>query len=77
MFGRRRDCRGRALWIRPYPVTERDEIGAGLRQRPDLVQACGIADAGHFEQLRPPLRRSCTSSNGKRRPRRSGSPNIT
>jgi hypothetical protein len=41
--------------MRPYPITERDKIGASLRQRCDLVEACGIADTGQFEQLRPPV----------------------
>ena len=35
-------------------LTQRDEVGAGLRQRGNLVVACRIADAGDFEQLRPP-----------------------
>src|SRR5580658_7171043 len=55
-FGRRRhDCRY-ALRLRPYPLTERYEIGAGPRQHADLVEACGIADAGYFEQTLPPLK---------------------
>ena len=35
-------------------VAERDEIGAGGGERRDLVERGGKADAGDFEQLRPP-----------------------
>ena len=71
-----------AFALRPYPITERDEIGAGLRQRADLVEACGIADAGQLEQVPPTTSsRSCIVVEGRRRPCRSrrseGSPNIT
>src|SRR5579863_562983 len=43
-----------AVRLHPYPLTQGDEIGAGLHKRADFVQACRIADARHFEQLRPP-----------------------
>ncbi len=40
--------------MRPYPVTKRDKVGAGSRQRLDFVETGGIADAGDFDELRPP-----------------------
>ena len=40
--------------MRPYPITERDEIGAGLRERSDLVETCGIAHAWLLEYFGPP-----------------------
>ena len=36
--------------------TERDKVGTSSGERRDLVQVCGIPDAGRLEDLRPPLK---------------------
>ena len=51
-----RSYRGRCSFrMRPYPITQRDEVGAGLRQRPDFVGIRRVADAGNLDQIRPPF----------------------
>src|SRR6185437_5864473 len=52
-----RRCRHRrfpAVWLGPYPVTQRDEIRAGLRKRANLVRICGITYTGWLKKFRPP-----------------------
>jgi hypothetical protein len=52
---RRRGHRsGCSVRVRPYPITKGDEVGAGARQRPDLVRLRCIADAGNLDEIRPP-----------------------
>ena len=41
--------------MRPYPITKRDEVGAGLRQHRDFACLSGIADARHFDEIGPPF----------------------
>src|SRR5439155_12265067 len=43
-----------ALRIREYPVSERDEFDARLRQRSDLLDAVRESHTWNFEQFRPP-----------------------
>jgi hypothetical protein len=45
----RRDGSGGPFALCPYPITERNEIGSGVAERHNLVEACGKADAWHFE----------------------------
>ena len=46
----------RRSWRRAVPdgVAERDEIGAGLSQRPSLCNRAGVGDARRLEDLGPP-----------------------
>src|SRR6202050_3102691 len=53
-FRRRRDQRGWRFLFGPYPIAKGDEIAAGLRQRGNLAEVARIADAGRFENFRPP-----------------------
>ena len=55
MCRRRTHRGGRPFRMRPYPVTERDEVGASLSKRRDFVQVCGVRNARRLEKLRPPL----------------------
>src|SRR5215510_5023186 len=43
-----------ALRIREDPIAERNEFGARLRKRSDLLHAAREADTGNLEQFRPP-----------------------
>lgn len=54
MCGCGRDGRRHTLWLRPYPLTEGDEIGSRLRQCHDLVGMTGVTDTGYFQEIRPP-----------------------
>src|ERR1700689_5776626 len=54
-FRGRRDQRGRRVFFGPYPIAKRDKIAAGLRQRGNLAEVAPVADAGHFENFRPPI----------------------
>jgi len=45
---------GHALRRRPYPVAQRDKIGAGPHERRYLLLAGDISNAWNFEQIRPP-----------------------
>jgi hypothetical protein len=54
MSGCGRNRYGGALWVRPYPFTEGDEIGSRARQRRDFVGMTGVTDTGYFQEIRPP-----------------------